>query len=164
VPVADPPKGRDLGAAPKRRVAKPPVEIKPVEPPEATVIPQVVVGPGDLVPADLVAYFTTHSTLEANKLVEVFLGQRIKRLTGVVDDVIGSAGRPAITMYFDERYDYVMAYFDKEWDARVSARRKGSTVTLSGTIREVGSSYVVLEDCELVEPLGDTKKPAAPRS
>ncbi len=116
--------------------------------------PQVVVGPGDIAPATLIEYFVKHSSLEANKLIEVFKGQRIKRLTGVVVDILGSGGpedRPAVMLYLDREYDYVLAYFGTEWVAQVT-RQPGAPITLSGAIKEASRHYVILDDCELVEP------------
>lgn len=109
------------------------------------------VGPGDIAPSTLIAYFASHSSLEANKLIEVYKGQRIKRLTGVVADILGSGDSPAVMLYIDRAFNYVLAYFGQEWEARVTAKQPGSRITMSGTIKEGGRTYVMLEDCELVE-------------
>jgi hypothetical protein len=87
-----------------------------------------------------------HTSIQAAKLVEVFIGKWIK-VSGALDDVSGVADARLLT--FADRLAYML--FRREWFDHLSTLRRGDILTVVGQIKEVTKSMVILDHCEIVD-------------
>jgi hypothetical protein len=112
----------------------------------------------DVTPAYLVGFFNDHTSIQARKLTEPYIGKWL-RVSGALSDVLRSHIDQPVSQVtfekgspFDENYEWftVYMYFDRTWDDRLAVLRRGTTITVLGQLERVSGVEVHLEHCELV--------------
>jgi hypothetical protein len=99
-------------------------------------------------PQFLIGFFEQHTTVQAKKLVEAYIGKWM-RVSGPLGDVWPNQ------VTFEHRLfgsAVVFMYFSPEWTDRLSVLRRGDHLAVLGQIRNVNSMEVHLENCELAAP------------
>lgn len=94
-----------------------------------------------------------HTSIQAKKLTEAFIGKWIK-ISGLVDDVLGSTNHFR-QVTFKERsifsQNLVLMYFRPAWFDQISTLKPGDNITVIGQITDVTSQDIHLDNCELVD-------------
>ncbi len=104
----------------------------------------------DVTPDYLTGLFKEHTHIQAEKLVEAFVGKWVRvsgevnnvRASGEHGDIVYSSGEweeGSVSMEFDDR-------------STVEVLKKGDVVTVVGQIKSVDTLWVDLKDCELEKP------------
>jgi len=109
----------------------------------------------DASPEYLVGLFKEHTSIQAEKLVEAFIGKWI-RLSGPVGNV-SARGEDKATVTFEsntlESAVVLMVFNGKQVvENHLRVLRKGDPITVIGQIRSVSSLFLDLENCELEKP------------
>lgn len=97
---------------------------------------------------EIIGFYEKHTDLQADRLVEIFLGRPIQ-VTGVLFNVSGGEGRIQVQIMLGG--NYVTAWFSSDWLSRLAELDKMTTVTIVGRLREVGGMGISLDECELVQ-------------
>jgi hypothetical protein len=111
---------------------------------------RVFLGP-DITAKFLSNFYREHTTMQANKMVEIYIGKWIKT-SGSVRNV-GDLDSYGILVFlehigFEPKFTLV---FDKKWVDRLSVLRPGNPINVIGKIYEIHSGGARLVDCELIE-------------
>ena len=107
----------------------------------------------EITPGYLVGISKGHTTVQAQKLAEVYLNKGMK-VSGVVGDVEDRREYMRLHVYWKETESEevsVFFSFGANWRDRILTLKKGQRITAKGRIDRC-SSYISLEDCELIEP------------
>jgi hypothetical protein len=136
----------NVGESPHRTIAP------PVDESLTTSIP--IAEPGttiSLSPQELIRLFKTGgTTAQANRLIQPYVGKWMQ-ISGVVDDVThfgpdtNQVKLRGAMMQFD-----IVAYFRTKWADEVSLLVKGENTTVRGQFRSIETSFLALENCELL--------------
>jgi hypothetical protein len=113
---------------------------------------RIFVGPS-ITPEYLLGLFEGHTSIQARKLIEPFIGKWLK-ISGNLDEVMSPSPNIAQVTFSDRGFQGKLAsvymYFrTKALIDRLATMRRGDSVVVIGEIRNVNSSHVELEDCEL---------------
>jgi hypothetical protein len=106
-------------------------------------------------PAYLIGLFKEHTSFQAKKLIEQYLGKWMP-ITGLVHDT-----NPTTTFSFSdpqqiaqlfifEEGRLLTARFNESWVDRIAILRRGDKVSFIGKIADVNAMAIDLDDCELV--------------
>lgn len=105
-------------------------------------------------PEYLLGLFRQHTSIQAQRLIQPFLGQRM-RVSGVIGDVSATSNFVSLVFGTDGHLDpRLRMYFDLEWADRLAVLPRGTQLTVVGRIDEVSKGGLELEDCELEDPEG----------
>jgi hypothetical protein len=120
--------------------------------------PSTEVGRRDFVgasitPEYLVGLFKDHTSIQANKLIEPFIGKWMK-VSGHLNEVLSSTPDFAQVSFSGRGLTSDLAgiymYFrSKDSIERLAILRRGDALTIVGEIREINSVQLTLESCEL---------------
>jgi hypothetical protein len=113
----------------------------------------------NVAPAYLVDFFKEHTDIQANRLLEPYIGKWM-RVSGPLGNVMSSSGvRVQVTFQHKplfERESEGMAdwltiymYFPEATKDRLALLPRGTPITVLGRIRDAGAASIELEDCEL---------------
>jgi len=109
----------------------------------------------DVTPEYLMGLFDKHTSIQAEKLVEAFIGKWI-RLSGPLGDVMPGGGDSVAVVFTHERFQHrgVMMFFNNRATIENQLRvlRKGDQITVIGQIQRVFSASLELKNCELEKP------------
>jgi hypothetical protein len=110
----------------------------------------------DVTPEYLTGLFKEHTSIQAAKLVEAFIGKWI-RLEGSLRDVTAISEDKALVYFTSETFEYgtnvVMYFNDKATiENRLRVLKKGDQIAVIGQIQYIISMEVGLENCELEKP------------
>jgi hypothetical protein len=112
----------------------------------------------DVTPEYLTGLFDEHTIIQANRLVEAFIGKWM-RLSGPVSDVgaVGATGKGKTNVYFSgETFGHimvVMGFNDQSVvEHQLRVLKKGDWITVIGQIQRVSPTTLDLENCELEKP------------
>jgi hypothetical protein len=105
----------------------------------------------DVTPDYLMGLFDEHTTIQAEKLIEAFIGKWL-RVSGTVSDVIGSEGSGATVYLKRETARISSVSLDFSDRGAVEILRKGDSVTAIGQIVGADRLWVGLKNCELEKP------------
>jgi hypothetical protein len=98
----------------------------------------------------LVGLFKLHTAIQAQKLIEPHLGQKL-RLSGTLTEVQLLGSKSVIAIFGPDLPEPMISMvFDEAWANRLSILRRGDHVTVIGKIASVESGRLSLQDCELV--------------
>lgn len=159
----------DVGLA-RRRRAKPP-SVSSDEPSSPTPVSIQSVGPEpepesdlpaesrtvvDVTPAYLLGLFDEHTSVQAQRLLEPFIGNWM-RVSDPLGDVSSSGSFVQVTFQSEPRYkrgEYftIYMYFPTALKDRLAILQRGTPIMVLGRIRDAGGAALHLEDCELEEP------------
>jgi hypothetical protein len=111
--------------------------------------------PIDASPFELAAFFDEHLTPHAEKLLEPYIGQRM-RVTAKVMDVSIYTQSVSVRALLEKpenewRYMSVLFRFDLRWKDRMLLLKKDKMITAVGNIEQVESRVIILAQCELIE-------------
>jgi hypothetical protein len=102
---------------------------------------------------ELMNFFAGHTTVDANKLLEVYMGKWLQ-VSGVFDDV--TAHHLGLTVYIElPNHSSVFMQFEPEWHDRLLMLKRGSIITVVGKIHRVSWTNLALRECELIRLPGD---------
>jgi hypothetical protein len=104
----------------------------------------------DRTPQELMRFREEHTSVNANKLLEVFMGKWL-RVPGIFEDVAVERTTLFVTLVMPTGTSRSVAflYFQLEWHDRLLMLKRGAPITVIGRIVSVGLGEVVLTDCEL---------------
>lgn len=102
----------------------------------------------DVPPEYLMKLCEGHTSIQAQKSVELYIGKWI-RVSGTVFNATEHSAFFSVYLMYKEN-KYISAYFRKK-DDRVSVLRPGDQITVMGEIETVTESNVGLEKCELLD-------------
>ncbi len=155
---------------PTRRVTLPagvdlgPPRGAPERPATVSSVPALITAPEpepdhsliDVSPFELSAFFDQHLTPQAEKLLEPYLGKRLRLAATVVDiDVNRGGGRVYVYATIPDPGDphwtgmHVHLYFDQNWKSRLLILKRGNPITAVGYIERAASRTITLENCGL---------------
>lgn len=101
----------------------------------------------------LTGLFEQHMTIEANRLIEAYIGKWM-RISGTLRDIAEPRSSGTVAAHLQvgpgPAVDLASLTFDKGWVGRLSMLQKGSEITAVGQISRVSPLYVDLDHCELV--------------
>jgi hypothetical protein len=98
----------------------------------------------------LTGLFDEHTSIQAEKLVEAFIGKWV-RVSGTVGNVTAIAGGGAkVQLPRDSEHSMVFMRFNDK--SVVEVLKKGDPITVIGKIRQVSTLWLELENCELEKP------------
>lgn len=105
-------------------------------------------------PKYLLRLYKGHSSIQADKLAEPYIGKWI-RVSGRVYDITDSLGGCRVS--FHQRWldgpgiDLSLTMvFGPEWRDRLSIMKRGTRIKVRGKIKEVNRAWINLTECELV--------------
>jgi hypothetical protein len=101
--------------------------------------------------ADLTKIYRDHTTIQAEKLAEPYIGGwlEVKGLvSNVTEDVFGGGYQVSL----DIDHEYVYATFVEEAQEQLPQLQRGEEVTILGRIARIDSYTLALEEAELLEP------------
>lgn len=102
----------------------------------------------DVTPEHLGRFVNQHTAIQADKLVEAYLGKWIK-VAGPLGNVYSGAVTFAYRTFGDVT---IYMYFDMEkWKDRLSVLTRDARINVIGQIKRVSSMEVQLENCELID-------------
>jgi hypothetical protein len=101
---------------------------------------------------ELMAFYDLHTSLQADRLVEAFLGRPI-RVTGILANVT-DRNKDSLQMQLELGNKYGSAWFSGDWRSRLAEIDKMTKVSIVGRIKDLDSMGVSLADCELVDVYG----------
>jgi hypothetical protein len=109
----------------------------------------------DVTPEYLTGFYRQgHTSVQAKKLAEAFIGKWIK-VSGPLGDVLGNYETFRMVVFSNRSshtHDDVNMYFrDKERFGQLSTLKRGDTITAVGRLSEINSLEIWLEDCVLVD-------------
>jgi hypothetical protein len=108
----------------------------------------------DVKPSHLVAFFKSHTAIQAAGMVAVYTGSWMRR-SGSVDNVMKNGPtRWQLTFRTFGQEPVFMYFVGKRWATRLATLRPRDKVIVDGRIREVDTLAVHLEDCEFVDVAG----------
>jgi hypothetical protein len=112
---------------------------------------RIFVGP-DITPQFLFSLLSGHTEVQAERLLDIYVGKWIK-LSGDVNHV-GKFEYGSSTVMFSSQpskgVPVVAMEFSEAWTGRLSVLRLGNNINVIGRIKSVNAMRVKLEDCELV--------------
>jgi hypothetical protein len=120
---------------------------------------QEVKAPGDrifvdVMPEDLIKLFKDHMDLQAQMLVEPFMGKWI-RISAVVKDILKNRDASCrVTLNGTGFLELINLNFPPNWVDRISVLQRGQVINACGQITKVTSLSVELEQCELLNTGG----------
>jgi hypothetical protein len=99
-------------------------------------------------------YREGHTSVQARKLAEAFLGKWMK-VSGPLGDVLGNYDNQRMVVFSNRSIytnDLVNMFFrDKKWFSKLSTLRRGDTITVIGQVTDVNNLEIWLNNCELEE-------------
>jgi hypothetical protein len=106
-------------------------------------------------PEYLTELFDEHTSIQAEKLIEAFIGKWM-RLSGPVGNV-SAIGEDAVSVSlksetFEHPVVFLRFYGKCTIENQLRVLKKGDEITVIGQIREVTSMWIELENCELEKP------------
>jgi hypothetical protein len=108
----------------------------------------------DTTPEYLAGFFDEHTSIQAEKLVEAFIGKWI-RLSGPLENV-AARSKDEVTVFFtSETFGDimpVMVFNDRLTIENLRVLKRGNQITVVGQIQRVSSMDLKLENCELEKP------------
>jgi hypothetical protein len=143
---------------PARRQSSLPVAVGPSLPAVVTALePEPDHSLIDVSPFELSGFFDQHLTAQAMKLLEPYLGKRLRLTTTLVDVYVYEDGHIYVYGTIPSPKDptwigmHVNFYFDKKWGSRLIVLKRGNPITAIGEIMEAKSKTIFLRHCELVD-------------
>ena len=103
-----------------------------------------------ILPEFLVGLFEGRTTAQAEPLVREYIGRPMTVTADIVDiDPPDRGGRAFMILRRDNSLETptIAAWFDEAWVERISVRRAGETITVTGSVQNVDRSHVTLDDC-----------------
>lgn len=97
---------------------------------------------------EIIGFYEEHTALQADRLVETFLGRPI-RVTGMLFNASGGEDNIQVQLGLGERY--VTAWFSGNWRSRLAELDKMTKVTIAGRLKSVDGIGISLDECELVK-------------
>jgi hypothetical protein len=104
-------------------------------------------------PDVLVGIYKNHVSIQADKLIESYVGKSI-HVSGLVSDVYDSTADITVVLRLGEgleNYLLVFCRFPTLWRDRVEILRRRQTVTILGEINSVETDNIRLINCELAD-------------
>jgi hypothetical protein len=127
--------------------------------PSPVIIPEVKLRPQysgremvDVTPDYLMGLFDQHTSIQAQRLIEPYIGKWMK-ISGKLSDIMDNEYFSQVTFERDpqKRYGAVYMYFRQpDRRDRLSVIRRGTNLTVMGQIRNVANIELHLDKCELV--------------
>jgi len=139
-----------LGIAGRRPLEAPPLSI--VTTPEPELDHSLI----DISPFELLAFFDQHLTPQAQKLLEPYLGRRLRVTATVVDSHVYEDGRIYVYSTIPSPSEpkwigiNVHFYFGQNWGNRLLVLKRRKPITAIGEIWKIESKTIFLKHCELV--------------
>ncbi len=137
--------------APVPPLPRPPV---PVSIPASAEVEKPSFVGTSITPEYLVSAFKEHTHVQARKMIEPFIGKRI-RVSGQLAEVLSSTPEFAQVTFsrqvpLGEEYVTIYMYFHTRARIdRLAILRRGDSITVSGRIKEVSAVQIDLDDCDL---------------
>lgn len=108
-----------------------------------------------LTPEYLVGLFEGHTSLQAKKLVEPYIGKWIV-ISGNLKHVSSTSPGHAFVTFegrgiADKAAGVNMFFNDNKWVERLSILRLADSLTVAGKIKDINQLEVDLEDCEVID-------------
>ena len=108
----------------------------------------------DKTPAELTKVFKTFIDSQAKKLIEPYIGKRL-RIAGPVTNAVRYEGKFwQVFLHFEDDSLFGLQlerYFADTWTEHLSLIVRDTNITAIGRIRRIGSSGVELQACELIQ-------------
>jgi len=110
----------------------------------------------DLKPLDLTEPYKSHTSAQAQRLAEVYVGKWLE-LFGHLGDAMPfptvSGGFMQVT--FQDAWElygvaFIYMKFSEQWSDRLSVLKRGTAITVLGKVQDIGLAELHLDDCELV--------------
>lgn len=99
---------------------------------------------------ELLGYFETHTSLQAERLVEPFIGKPL-HVEGRVAN-IRRVGDAFVSVHLrNEVSDMILASFAPSWEDRLAEPNLNDELALVGRITEIAMARLSLEDCQLID-------------
>ena len=107
----------------------------------------------DEAPWFLMQFFREHTTIQAKKLVDPYLGKWVRPLNVAIYNIneIVSGGHRISATSDDEEGIFITLRFGKDWDERISILRRNGKLTIIGQLTDVGTRELELENCEILD-------------
>lgn len=121
----------------------PPAGAAALPPPEKTIV--------DVRPEELNAFFKDHTSIQAEKLAEAYIGKWMV-VTGPLGDVQPFGSFVQVTFSYQEwqrRLVMVYMYFSPAND-QLGVLKRNEQIRVCGKIKEVSAAALHLDDCQLV--------------
>lgn len=101
-------------------------------------------------PAFLQQFFRDHTSVQAQKLLDPYLGKWFRPLSLTVQDI--NKYRSGYSVYGKTTEDNVGIHmkFDERWSERISILRRGSVLSVIGQIVEADQLSLSLQECEIL--------------
>jgi tRNA_anti-like len=109
----------------------------------------------DVTPEYLIGFYRQgHTSVQARKLAEAFLGKWIK-VSGPVGDILGAYDNQRMVVFSDRsiyEHDFVNMFFrDNTRFGQLSTLKPGDMITVIGQVQDVNQLEIWLNNCELVD-------------
>lgn len=99
---------------------------------------------------DLTKIYRDHTTIQAKKLAEPYIGGWLE-VKGLVSNVTDDASGGGYQVSLDIDHEYVFATFIEEAQEQLPQLQRGEEVTILGRITKIDSYTLALEEAELLE-------------
>jgi hypothetical protein len=111
---------------------------------------RIFVGP-DITPQFLVSLLSGHTEVQAERLLDIYVGKWIK-VSGDVSHVGKFEHGHSTVMFTSQRLEVpsIIMHFGGAWTERLSVLRLGNKINVIGRIDLVQELRIFLDDCELV--------------
>jgi len=112
---------------------------------------RIFVG-GNTTPVSLSEFFKNHTSMEANRFIEPYLGKWID-ISGKIRE-IAEYSDDTIIIYLDIESSstlLVSGEFGVSWKDKIAIMRKGDQVEIRGSIKRVSSGIFSMVNCEVLE-------------
>jgi hypothetical protein len=109
----------------------------------------------DITPQDLVRPFDTYVAIQAEKLIQPYLGKwlRVTEPVGNVRSLPNGQWQVTVALKINESGIMVLSLtFDNEWGDRLSILTRDATIRAIGQIDKIRSREIFFEHCELITP------------
>jgi hypothetical protein len=94
-------------------------------------------------------YFGTHTSIQAERIVQPFIGKPL-RVEGKVVNIMRH--NDAITAHLrNDASNMILGYFESSWADRLAEPNLDDELALMGRIKEISSSGLSLVECEVIE-------------
>lgn len=102
----------------------------------------------DITPENLTAIYREHTGVQANKLIEIYVGKWL-RVSGAVRNVAEFSDSSLIVYMLCGDGAVAAEFIEQRWVDHVVALRKGTIITVVGKLHRVDEKYTWLKECEL---------------
>ena len=101
-----------------------------------------------LTPQFLIGLFNDRTTAQAVPLTHEYVGKPMTA-TGAISDISRHGSEAWVSLRESSSRILILAIFDESWVERITVRRAGETITVTGSVATVAREGVTLKECRV---------------